>query len=164
MPLVNAILAEIDQESKSTRKVLEPVPEDKLSWKPHEKSMSLGRLAWHIAFIPSRVLSMLQSGDFDMAAAGPTAPPDTTAEILAGFERNLADIRAYLESAGDDALKEPFTLRRGERVLLQTKKIGIVRTVLLNHAYHHRGQLSIYLRLLDVPVPGIYGPSADEAG
>jgi uncharacterized damage-inducible protein DinB len=162
MPVVHAILAEIDQESKTTRKVLERVPGDKLSWKPHEKSMSLGRLAWHIASIPSRALMMLREGEFDLSNAGPSAPPDSTAAIMDGFERHLAEIREYLGSIDDAALKEPFTLRRGEQVIMQTKKMGVVRAVLLNHAYHHRGQLSIYLRLLDVPVPAIYGPSADE--
>ena len=162
MPVVNAILAEIEQESKTTRKVLERVPQDKLNWKPHEKSMSLGRLAWHLAFIPSRVLSMLGEAAFDMAAAGPTTPPESTDEILAGFDKNYGDIRQYLQSIDDAALREPFTLRRGDRVILSMPKLGVVRAILLNHTYHHRGQLSVYLRLLDVAVPSIYGPTADE--
>ena len=162
MPVVNAILAEIDQESKTTRKVLERVPADKLSWKPHEKSMSLGRLAWHLAFIPIRAMAMLRDGEFDLATAGPTAPPETTDEILAGFDRHYAEVREFLASIDDEALKEPFTLRKGERVITSMKKIIVIRSILLNHTYHHRGQLSIYLRLLDVPVPSIYGPTADE--
>jgi uncharacterized damage-inducible protein DinB len=163
VPIVNAILAEIEQESKTTRKVLERVPGDRLSWKPHEKSMTLGRLAWHIASLPPRVLMMLRSGEFDLVKAGPSAPPDSTAAIMEGFEKHLAEVREYFSSIDDQVLKEPFTLRRGEQVILQIKKMGVVRSILLNHAYHHRGQLSIYLRLLDVPVPSIYGPSADEA-
>lgn len=162
MGVVGAILAEIEQESRTTRKVLERVPGDKLSWKPHEKSMSLGRLAWHIAAVPARVMVMLRDGEFDIGAAGPPTPPDNVAAIVSGFERHYADVRAYFESITDETLKETFTLRRGPEVIMTMKKIGVVRSILLNHTYHHRGQLSIYLRLLDVPVPAIYGPSADE--
>lgn len=162
MALVSSILKEIEQESRTTRRVLERVPTDKLSWKPHEKSSSLGRLAWHVAAIPARVLAMLRQGDFDMAAAPPLEPPDSTALIVAGFERHYADIRAYFESIDEAVLHEPFTLRRGPQVIVSMPKIGTVRSILLNHTYHHRGQLSVYLRLLDVPVPPIYGPTADE--
>lgn len=162
MPLVNAILAEIDQEARTTRRVLERVPEDKLSWTPHPKSTPLGRLAWHIAAIPSRVIEMLRSAEFDLSKAGPPTPPDTLAAILEGFDRHLGEIRAFLATLSDEALKEQFTLRRGDQVVMTVPKIAIVRSVLLNHAYHHRGQLSVYLRLLDVPVPSIYGPTADE--
>ena len=162
MPVLSAILAEIEQEQRTTRKVLERVPHDKLSWRPHEKSMTLGRLAWHIATIPARVVVMLRDGEFDLATAGPAVPPDTTAAIVEGFERNMAEVRAHFESISEDVLKEPFTMRRGPQVMMTIKKIGVVRAILLNHTYHHRGQLSIYLRLLDVPVPSIYGPSADE--
>jgi uncharacterized damage-inducible protein DinB len=162
MGLVSSILAEIEQESRTTRKVLERVPTDKLTWKPHEKSSALGRLAWHIASIPARALAMVRDGDFDMATARPLEPPDSTALIVAGFERHTAEVRAYFESIDEAVLHEPFTLRRGPQVIVSMKKIGAVRAILLNHTYHHRGQLSVYLRLLDVPVPPIYGPTADE--
>ena len=162
MPMVNAILAEIEQESRTTRKVLERVPEDQLSWKPHEKSSSLGKLAWHIAAIPARVVMMLQAAEFDLTTAGPAEPPDNKPAILVGFERNYEDVKSFLRTMTDEQLREPFTLRRGQLVILSITKAVMVRAILLNHTYHHRGQLSIYLRLLDVPVPSIYGPTADE--
>lgn len=162
MPLVNAILAELEQEARTTRKVLERVPDDKLEWRPHEKSMTLGRLANHIATIPSRVLSWVKASELDLDQARPAEPPDRTDLIVAAFEKHLEEIRDYLGSIDDAALKEPFTLRKGEKTLLSMPKIAVVRTVLLNHTYHHRGQLSVYLRLLDVPLPAMYGPSADE--
>lgn len=162
MPLVNAILAEIEQEARTTRKVLERVPADKLSWTPHAKSTPLGKLAWHIAAVPVRVMQMLREAEFDLSQAGPVPPPDSLPEILEGFDRHYGEVRAFLQSMSDEALKEPFTLRRGERVVMTVPKVAIVRSVLMNHTYHHRGQLSVYLRLLDVPVPSIYGPSADE--
>ena len=162
MSMVSSILAEIEQESRTTRKVLERVPDGKLDWSPHPRSMTLGRLASHIAMVPARVLLMLRSAEFDLAQAGPGAPLDTTASIVAAFEKNLQETRDYLVSIDDAALKEPFTLKRGEKTVAAMTKIGIVRGVLLNHTYHHRGQLSVYLRLLDVPLPPIYGPTADE--
>lgn len=162
MPLVNAILAEIDQEARATRKVLERVPADKLSWTPHPKSTPIGKLAWHIAAVPLRVIAMMREAEFDLSNAGPIPPPDTLPEILDGFDRNYSEVRAFLQSMSDEALKEPFTLRRGDKVVMTVPKIIVVRSILMNHTYHHRGQLSVYLRLLDVPVPSIYGPSADE--
>ena len=162
MPLVNAILAEIDQEARATRKVLERVPADKLSWTPHPTSTPIGKLAWHIAAVPLRVIAMMREAEFDLSNAGPIPPPDTLPEILDGFDRNYGEVRAFLQSMSDEALKEPFTLRRGDKVVMTVPKIIVVRSILMNHTYHHRGQLSVYLRLLDVPVPSIYGPSADE--
>jgi uncharacterized damage-inducible protein DinB len=162
MPLVNAILAEIDQEARTTRKVLERVPGDKLTWTPHVKSTPLGKLAWHIAAVPARVMMMIREAEFDLSQAGPIPPPDNIAAILEGFDRYYGEVREFLKPMSDEALKEPFTLRRGGNVVMTVPKIVVVRSILLNHTYHHRGQLSVYLRLLDVPVPSIYGPSADE--
>ena len=162
MSLVSSILAEIEQESRTTRKVLERVPDDKLGWSPHAKSMTLGRLASHIAAVPARVLLWLRAGEFDLAQAGPGAGLDQTAAIVAEFEKNMQEIREYLVSIDDSALKETFTLRKGDKTITTMTKMGIVRAVLLNHTYHHRGQLSVYLRLLEVPLPPIYGPTADE--
>lgn len=162
MALTGAILAEIDQEARATRAILERVPDDKLNWAPHPKSMTLGKLAWHIATLPVNVGTMLREGEFDLAKAGRPPQAESAADIVAAFTRHLEEIKAYLAAIDDTALRAPFTLRRGDQTLRTITKLGVVRAILLNHTYHHRGQLSVYLRLLDVPIPSIYGPSADE--
>lgn len=162
MPIIDAILAELAHESKTTVRVLQRVPDDKLDWTPHPKSTPIGRLAWHIAVIPSRVQIMVRDGELDVLVVRAPNRPDTTAAIVAGYEQHIDQLRAYLSSIGDEVLKEPFTMRAGDKIIAQQNKIVALRAILLNHTYHHRGQLSVYLRLLDVPVPGIYGPTADE--
>ena len=162
MPIIDSILAEVDYELPTTLRVLERVPGDRLDWTPHPRSMSLGKLAWHIAVIPARVLVMLREGEFDLAAARPAPMPDQAGAIPAGLRRHMDDVRAYFGSIDDAALREPFTMRHGPKIINQTVKLSVVRAILLNHTYHHRGQLAVYLRLLDVPVPAIYGVSADE--
>src|SRR5688500_7970443 len=117
MSLVSSVLAEIEQESRTTRKVLERVPDDKLGWSPHARSMTLGRLASHIAMVPARVLLMLRAAEFDLTQAGPAAGLDQTALIVAAFEKNMQETRDYLTSIDDSALKEPFTLRRGDKTV-----------------------------------------------
>jgi uncharacterized damage-inducible protein DinB len=164
MPILDFILPEIDLEARTTARVLERVPDDRLDWTPHPKSMPLRKLAWHIARIPSRVLQMLQEATFDMAKAGPFPPPANAESIVAGYHESLAELRAYLVTLDDAALKEPFTLVRDGRTIMTFPKSGVIRNILMNHTYHHRGQLSVYLRLLDIPVPSIYGPTADERG
>ena len=164
MPIMHALLPELDIEAKTTTRVLERVPGDRLDWTPHPKSSSLGRLAWHIASIPATVQRLLRAGVFDLTQARPAQPPPTdTAAIVEEFHRNFADTRAYLETLTDDFLREPFSMVKGEQAVMTIPKAGVVRTILMNHTYHHRGQLSVYLRLLDVPVPSIYGSTADEA-
>jgi uncharacterized damage-inducible protein DinB len=162
MPIINAILGELDQEAKSTTKVLERVPAEHLSWSPHAKSSSLGKLAWHIASLPKAVQNMLRAGTFEPGQARPAPIPETVTQIVEEFQRNQADTRAYLVELTDEFLHEPFTMIRGGKPVMTMPKIGVVRTILMNHTYHHRGQLSVYLRLLDVPVPAVYGTSADE--
>ena len=161
MPIINAILAELDQEAKSTVKVLSRVPTEHLTWKPHEKSSSLGRLALHVATIPKMVGEGLRAGTYAVGNPGPPLPGDA-AEIVAEFERNQAATREYLTTLSDDELHEPFTLTREGTTIMTIKKLIMIRSILMNHTYHHRGQLSVYLRLLDVPVPAVYGTSADE--
>jgi len=162
MAIIAPILGEIEYELPVTLRVLERVPQDNLDWRPHPKSMTIGKLAWHIAVVPSRVETMLRQGDFDVAKAGPAEMPRDAKEIPAVLRRNMDSVRAYLGTLDDDALKARFTLRHGEKVMQQIPKVAVLRSILLNHTYHHRGQLSVYLRLLDIPVPSIYGPSADE--
>ena len=163
MPIINAILPELDHESKATVRMLERVPTEHLSWKPHAKSTALGQLAWHIATVPARIQKFLRLGTFDVTQGGPSpAPPNDAAAIVDEFRRNFDDTRAYLATLSDDDLHETFTMLRGEQVLMSIPKLAAIRSILMNHTYHHRGQLSVYLRLLDVPVPATYGTSADE--
>jgi uncharacterized damage-inducible protein DinB len=163
MPIITPMLSELDHEAKTTTRVLERVPYDKLDWAPHPRSMTLGKLAWHIASIPARVGVMLREGTLDVLTARPPAMPAEPGGIADGFKRHVAELRGVLETLDDAAIKETFTMRRGADTLMTMSKIAVVRTILLNHSYHHRGQLAVYLRLLDVPVPAIYGASADEA-
>jgi uncharacterized damage-inducible protein DinB len=164
MHLVSPILSELDREGASTLKMLERLPADQLAWKPHAKSMSLGTLAWHIASIPKLIMRMLDASEFDIGTARPApAAPESGADIVDEFKRNLADIRARVKAFDDDTIREPFTLKRGGQVVQNMPKIAVLRNIYLNHTIHHRGQLSVYLRLLDVPLPAIYGTSADEA-
>ena len=163
MSLAETIVAELEREGASTARILERVPGDKLDWKPHAKSSAIGQLAWHIASIPKNAAAMLRSGERDFALARPDPRPDSPGDIVEAFRRNVADVKETL-SAMDDAmlLNERFSFKRDGEVLLSMPKIAMLRTILLNHSYHHRGQLSVYLRLLDVPVPAMYGTSADE--
>ena len=163
MRLIDPILSELERESLSTLKMLERVPAGQLEWRPHPKSMTLGKLTWHLATIPKRMVTMLQSGSFDLKDARPSPPPDSSAGITDAFRSSLAEVKAMLSAMDDAALRERFTLTRGGEEVTSMSKISFIRTVMLNHSYHHRGQLSVYLRLLDVPLPPIYGPTADES-
>ena len=162
MPIITPFLSELDHEGRTTLRVLERVPGDKLDWTPHPRSMSLGRLAWHIASIPARVEVMLREGVLDVLTTRPPEMPSDPAGIAQGYTRHLAQLRSHLETLDDDALKDTFTMKRGADTVMTIKKIAVIRNILMNHSYHHRGQLAVYLRLLDVPVPAIYGASADE--
>lgn len=163
MHLVSPILSELNHEGASTLKMLARLPADQLAWTPHAKSMSLGRLAWHIATIPKLIVKMLDAGEYDLANARPAGEPESGADIVGEFTRNLDDIRNRVKAFDDDTIREPFTLKRNGEVLQKMTKIAVLRNIFLNHSIHHRGQLSVYLRLLDVPLPAIYGTSADEA-
>ena len=162
MPLAKALIAELELEGKSTLRMLERLPLDKLDWTPHPKSMPLGRLAWHVVSIPSLAVKLVTEGKFDLRNGGPQPMPENP-EFVETFRRNLSAIQSLLAGMDDDALKAPFVISRNGDVLNETRKIIFIRSVLMNHSYHHRGQLSVYLRLLDVPLPAIYGTSADEA-
>jgi len=164
-PAVDALLAELEQEAKSTRRVLERVPEGRLDWRPHPKSKSLGELADHVAGIPGFVSQMATKDSHDPSQS--TAPPvhsSSRAEILARLDASLDQARTIMKSFREDQNKAaaPFTMRFGGREIFTVPKLGVLRTILLNHWYHHRGQLTVYLRLLEVPVPAVYGRSADE--
>ena len=152
--------AEFDIEMATTRKLIERVPSDKGAWKPHTKSFSLAHLALLVAWMPGWITKTLREPELDVArSAGYSVLP--TEAILQEFDRNVTEARAALESVTDVALVVPWSLKMGERVLF-TQPRGIVARQHLNHLIHHRGQLTVYLRLIDVPLPSIYGPTADE--
>ncbi len=154
---------ELGQEAATTRRVLERVPEDQFGWKPHPKSMSLGQLAMHVATIPEGITRIAQSDEFEVNPAAFTPPqPKSGAEILAALDSSVRSAQAYLAGLTDSTATATWRAKSQGRELMAMPRIAMLRALLLNHWYHHRGQLSVYLRLLDVPVPSIYGPSADE--
>ena len=162
MPLSDAILAELDREGKSTTKILERVPKEKLDWRPHAKSRTLGELAWHIANMPAAAVRMLREGRVEVGSARPPALPAGETDFAGVYQRNVETLRNALAETSDATLMERFSFTRQGEPVVSFPKLGMLRTVLLNHSYHHRGQLTVYLRLLDVAVPAIYGRSADE--
>jgi uncharacterized damage-inducible protein DinB len=162
MPLADMFIRELEMEAKTTRRVLERVPEDKLAWKPHTKSMSLRQLAQHVATIPGNVSGMAKCDGYDVEKFSEPPALETTAAIVAAFDESVAQAKANLAATDDAAMMKDWSFRMGGNPIMTIPRIGVFRTMLLNHLYHHRGQLSVYLRLLDVPVPSIYGPSADE--
>ena len=156
------LLPEWDHEMQTTRKYLERVPVDKLTWKPHAKSMTLGQLAGHVAEMPGWGVGTVESDFFDMAASYKPFKYTTTKELLDLFDKNVKESRSALEGASDETFGKMWALKAGDQTILSMPKIGSIRSVILNHVIHHRGQLSVYLRQNDVPVPSTYGPSADE--
>jgi uncharacterized damage-inducible protein DinB len=166
MPISQALLPEYDHEMTTTRKVLERCPEDKYTWKPHQKSWDMASLATHIANMPGWAVETIAKDSLDVAPPG--APPykeqpvKSREELLAKFDRNVAAGRAAIEGAGDAQLMASWTLLSGGKEIFTLPRIAVLRSMIMNHGIHHRAQLTVYLRLNDVPVPGIYGPSADE--
>jgi uncharacterized damage-inducible protein DinB len=161
MRLVDSLLMEIDQEAKTTKRVLERIPDDKLGWKPHPKSYSLGQLALHVASVPGNIAAAAAQDTFE-APSFSQPEPKSRQEVLDTFSKSLASAKDTLNKMDDARLMSMWSLTRNGKVLMTVPRIGFVRSILMNHNYHHRGQLSVYLRTLDVPVPSIYGPSADE--
>lgn len=162
MGIADALLPEFDHEMAVTRKLLERVPEDRFTWKPHPKSMSLVELATHVANLPSWGAVTLSQSEFDVAAHRNTAAA-SRADLLARFDANIAETRAALVGKIDPEMMASWTLKHNGQKLFTMPKAAVWRSFMLNHLIHHRGQLSVYLRLNDVPVPAMYGPSADEA-
>jgi uncharacterized damage-inducible protein DinB len=160
---VTPVGTEFREEAKTTRRVLEKVPADKLNWKPAAKSMSLGQLALHIAVVPGRFVANLKKTEHEVnPAAFKFEEAKSTEEILALFDQSVADAGAFLDGLSEEQLRAAWTLKANGRPLFTKSRQDVVRMIMLSHIYHHRGQLSVYLRLLDVPLPSIYGPSADE--
>jgi len=157
------LLNEFREEVAITRRILERVPADKLTWKPHAKSMTLGQLAWHVATIPGGIARIAQQDSFDVLSGSFVPPqPASLQEVLAAFAQAVPATENFLTELTDDRATANWRLMKGDRELFHQPRINVVRTIMLNHWYHHRGQLSVYLRLLDVALPVIYGRSADE--
>lgn len=165
MAIAESILPEFDHETATTRALLERVPQDKAEWKPHHKSMSLGQLAMHIANLPQWAFYALERTEFD------TNPPDgarvtgpsyeSSAKLLQVYDANVAAARALVARTTDGEFMVQWTLKNGGKSMFSMPRVAVLRSFILNHTVHHRGQLSVYLRLLDVPIPSIYGPTAD---
>lgn len=162
MTIIEILLKEIENEAQITRKMLSIVPDDKYDWKPHPKSMSIKQLATHIADLPSWVTLAVTTDELDFATA-PYNPEDinNTTDLLDFFERSYADGRSHLAATNLATLEEPWVLRNGDQIFLTQTKYDTVR-VSISQTIHHRAQLGVFLRLLDIPIPGSYGPSADE--
>jgi uncharacterized damage-inducible protein DinB len=164
MAIKDALLPEFDHEMGTTRRLLERAPEAEFAWKPHDKSFSLGQLAGHIAHIPHWVDAILQNTVYDIQSAGDTRPknPPTLADLVAQFDKNVAAARSGIAATGDSEMMAPWTFKSGGHVVFTLPRAAALRSFILNHMIHHRGQLSVYLRLKNVPLPSIYGPTADE--
>ena len=166
MSFTEPLLQEFEQEVASTRRTLERVPQDKFQWSPHEKSGTMIWLAGHLANIPSWASLAINQDEFDMAPGGtPQTPPPTPTnpeELLATFDKNVSAARAAIASASDSDLARPWSLLQNGTTTMTLPKAAVLRSFVMNHLIHHRAQLGVYLRLNDIPVPSIYGPSADE--
>jgi uncharacterized damage-inducible protein DinB len=168
MALNEALLPEFDHEMAGTRKTLERLPDDKFDWKPHVKSMTVRQLAQHLALFPDWMAETFKTASFDYAPPGGEGykPPvvNSRQELLEIFDRDLVKAREALKGASDAQLMETWTLLAGGKTIFSMPRIAVYRSMIMNHMIHHRAQLGVYLRLNDIPVPALYGPSADEQG
>lgn len=162
MRAIDPILGEFEQESGTTRRLLERVPTEKMDWRPHPKARSLGELANHIAAVQRRIPIAIQTPTYDLGSRGADPVSVNVAEIVAAFDANVAEAKRLLDGMTDADLMSVWEGQVGGRTVFSAPKIGVLRGILLNHTYHHRGQLSTYLRQLDVTLPSVYGPTADE--
>lgn len=165
MSIAQGLLAEFDMEMANTRRTLERIPEDKLEWKPDPKSMSMGRLAAHVAEMPGWAALTMGTDELDFAKGGYTPAVATCCEqVLKIADENVAAARAAIAAASDEDFMKPWSLRSGDQIFFTLPKIAVIRGMVMNHTIHHRGQLTVYYRMNGVPVPALYGPSADEPG
>lgn len=162
MSMIAPMMMELEQEAATTRRVLERVPSDKLDWRPHAKSRTLGELALHVATTPGVLAEISHLDTFDFATAPKDGVPRSTDEILQAHDASIANAKLHLSRMDDAKAMGIWQGKVGDRTAFEAPRVGLLRAVMLNHWYHHRGQLSVYLRELNVPVPSIYGPSADE--
>jgi uncharacterized damage-inducible protein DinB len=162
MAMADALLPEFDHEMTVTRKLLERVPDGQFDWKPHQKSMSLGQLAQHVATIPRWGTVTMSQSDFDLASDERPPAATTRAELLSTFDQHVKDARAALVGKGDGELMAPWALKRAGTTIFSMPKASVWRSFVMSHMIHHRAQLGVYLRMHDIPLPSVYGPSADE--
>ncbi|HYS55285.1 MAG TPA: DinB family protein [Thermoanaerobaculia bacterium] len=164
MRLAETLIDELEREAKSTARMLDRVPTDRFDWKPHEKSMSIGQLAWHVATVPLNGVNGLKTKIKEVGGIGPRPSPNAGQDLIAALNDSVAQLKAALQATSDETLlKDRFSFVRNGQPVVTFPMIGLIRTVVLNHSVHHRGQLSVYLRLLNIPVPAMYGTSADES-
>ena len=157
------LTAELQNEAVSTRKMLERIPSDKMAWKPHEKSMTLARIAGHIVEMVTWTKQALTQDELDFSKYDYTPKVyENSADLVADFDKNVAEAIEALKNAEDEKMSDNWRLRNGEQIYFEMPKAAVMRSFVMNHILHHRGQLSVYFRLLDIPGPSIYGPSADE--
>ena len=166
MRISDTLLPEFDHEMASTRKTLERVPDDKFDWTPHKKSMTMGGLATHLANIPTWAVHALEKDSIDLAPEGEAPPRVEPArsrqEVLERFDQAVASARAAINEASNEKLMESWSLLSSGKTIMTLPRVGVLRGFVMNHNIHHRAQLGVYLRLNDIPVPSVYGPSADE--
>ncbi len=162
MTIPELLLLEFDEEMPSTRKILERVPETNFSWKPHEKSMTLGRLASHIAELPARCATIITTENYVRQPGIAPFLASSSAELVSRFDMTSSEARTALASLREAQLSVIWTLKMGDRTMASMPRVMAIRRVFMNHLIHHRAQLGVFLRLLDVPIPGMYGPSADD--
>jgi len=162
MKISDAFVAEFDMEMANTRKVLERVPDAKFDWKPHQKSWHMGGLAGHIANLPGWGTTTINTEELNLVPPFTQPPMNNSAEVLAMFDKNVSEARAAIAGASNDHLMGPWSLKVQGKTVLTMPRVAVLRNMVFNHIVHHRGQLTVYLRLNDIPVPGMYGPSADE--
>ena len=161
---VSLVLGDADNELATTRRVLERFPDGKGDWRPHVKSRTIGQLAAHVATLCGLGTSIIQTDGIDRSTRPPLIDANSAAELLALFDARRAEFDAALAEAGDSILGETWSIKAGDQVLISLPKPAALRRVFMNHMIHHRAQLTVYMRLNDIPVPALYGPSADEAG
>ena len=163
MPLIDGMLRELEEEARTTRRVLERVPDNRLGWRPHEKARTLGQLALHIAMVPGAVAEFVASPSPAQAPQfGPDPSPACSSDLMPALDQSIAKAKKVLGGMDDATLTATWRLMNGERELFAVPRAAMLRSIMLNHWYHHRGQLTVYLRELGVPLPSVYGPTADE--
>lgn len=162
MAIIDSMLQELEQEAQTTRRVLERVPEDQMNWRPHPKARTLGELALHVATVPGSVAEFIASPSPGQVPDFIDPSPPSAAELVPSLDESIAKAKQILGGMDDATIMATWRMMDGEREVFALPRVALLRSIMLNHWYHHRGQLSVYLRELDVPIPSIYGPSADE--
>jgi uncharacterized damage-inducible protein DinB len=162
MAIIDGMLQELEQEAQTTRRVLERVPENQLAWRPHPKARTLGELALHVAMVPGAVAELIGSPSPAQVPQFTDPVLKSVSELLPALDESIAKAKKVLGGMNEAALMATWRMMQGEREVFAVPRAALLRSIMLNHWYHHRGQLSVYLRELDVPIPSIYGPSADE--